>query len=105
MFCLKKRGSSKYKLNLRKFVIFIAVLLISFYVIYTLVSQQIKLKQRQDITTQYKEKINDAKLENEQLNKELENSKSDEYLEKMAREKLGLVKANDRVFVDVTKEK
>ena len=52
----------------------------------------------------YEEKIADAKLEQEQLKKELEKAKTDEYLEKMAREKLGLVKANERVFVDVTRD-
>ena len=44
----------------------------------------------------YPEKINC-------LLKELEKVNSDEYLEKLAREKLGLIKPNDRVFVDVTK--
>lgn len=84
-------------------VFFMFIFLLA-YVTYTFIHQKISLSQREDVAASYEKEINQAKLEQEQLKKELENSKSDEYLEKMAREKLGLVKANERVFVDVTKE-
>ena len=44
-------------------------------------------------------------MQNLRSKKELSKVKTNEYLEKMAREKLGLVKPNERVFVDVTKDK
>jgi len=95
---------SKKRINIKKLSIFLIVLFLLSYISYTFVSQHIKLAQREKIATDYEEKILDEKLEGEQLKKELENSKSDEYREKMAREKLGLVKPNERVFIDVTKE-
>ncbi|MBO5364889.1 MAG: septum formation initiator family protein, partial [Clostridia bacterium] len=41
-----------------------------------------------------------AEQQTEKLEKELENLNDPEYLEKIAREKLGLVRPNERVFVD-----
>ena len=95
---------SKKKINLKKMGIFLFVLFLLSYISYTFLNQHIKLSQRKKIATDYEEKILNEKLKGEQLKKELENSKSDEYREKMAREKLGLVKPNERVFIDVTKE-
>ncbi|MGI6668326.1 MAG: septum formation initiator family protein [Acetivibrionales bacterium] len=40
---------------------------------------------------------------NEELKREQEMIQSDEYKEKVAREKLGMVKKNERVFVDIGK--
>lgn len=100
----KKKAVSKKSINFKRLGIFASTLLLLVYVVYTFVSQQISLAQREEIASKYREEISNAKLEQEQLKKELENSKSDEYLEKMAREKLGLVKANERVFVDVTRD-
>ena len=43
----------------------------------------------------------DSSLVNKELNKQKEMINSDEYIEKVAREKLGMVKKGERVFVDV----
>ena len=49
-----------------------------------------------------------AKLTNQERQKEIEELKgkvnTDEYIEKMASEKLGLIKSNAKVFVDVSGE-
>ena len=100
----EKKKLSKIKINSKKLGIFLLFLLLLVYTTYTFVSQHIKLSQREKIATEVLEEINNANLEQEQLEKELENANSPEYLEKMAREKLGLVKPNERVFVDVTRD-
>ena len=38
----------------------------------------------------------------EELNADLENAGTDEYIEKIAREKLGMIKANEIVFIDIS---
>jgi len=38
----------------------------------------------------------------EELNLALENAGTDEYIEKIAREKLGMIKANEIVFIDIS---
>lgn len=99
-----KKPTSKRRINYKKLCISILFIALLAYVSYTFVHQQISLSQREEMASNYEKEIENAKLEQEQLKKELENSKDDEYLEKMAREKLGLVKANERVFVDVTRD-
>ncbi|HAL63405.1 MAG TPA: cell division protein FtsH [Clostridiales bacterium] len=49
--------------------------------------------------------IEDIDRENhriEELNRDLENAGTDEYIEKIAREKLGMIKANEIVFIDIS---
>ena len=44
--------------------------------------------------------ISDANRETDRLKEELESVNDPEYLERMAREKLGLVSPNERVYID-----
>lgn len=48
-------------------------------------------------------KVSEEEKLNTELKKEKENMNSDEYIEKVAREKLGMVKEGERVFVDTGK--
>ncbi len=79
------------------------VLFVCIYIIFTFAKQQIYLSKCDDISKSYEEKIAEVKLEQQRLEDELDKSDTDEYLERMAREKLGLIKSNERIFVDVTK--
>lgn len=92
------------KLNKKKFSKFICLLFVAVYVIGTFIHQRTVLADRYAALADCKSRIEDAELEKEALEKQLERVNTDEYLERLAREKLGLVKPNDRVFVDVSKE-
>lgn len=94
----KKKGSPK-KLFKTAGLLFACV-----YVAYILITQQIALSKTKSISADYKDKIQEAQLEQKQLQDELDKTGTDEYLERMAREKLGLVKANERVYIDMTKK-
>lgn len=80
------------------------LLVVCIYVACIFIKQQIKLSQCADISGEYEQKIVEAKLEQQKLQDELSKAGSDEYIERTAREKLGLVKANERVFIDITQE-
>ena len=82
----------------------LGVAAVCFYVAYTLINQQITLSKTNSIAEEYKAKISEAQTENQKLEDELSQADTDEYLERVAREKLGLVKANERVFIDITKQ-
>lgn len=79
-------------------VIFIAALAI--YLAWTLIDQQRVIYSMNNEKKVLEAKIEDEKKQNEQLKKEKEMVNTDEYLEKMAREKLGMVKQNERIFID-----
>ncbi len=74
------------------------------YVAYTLIDQQITLSKLGNIKEEYNAKIAEERMTNQRLEDELAQADTDEYLERVAREKLGLVKANERVFIDITKQ-
>lgn len=71
------------------------------YLLYVIVSQQtnldIKFSELKDIQAKIEEESN--------LNRELKNEEellnTDEYIEKTAREKLGMIKPGERIFIDI----
>lgn len=102
---------SEKKYNTKKRTFSVKILLksglvffVCIYVIYVFVNQQISLSKCDDIEEEYKEKIVEAQIETQRLEDELEQTGTDEYIQRMAREKLDYVKPNERVFVDISQE-
>lgn len=90
-------------MNKRKkstFGIFI-LLAIFLYLSYVAVGQQKLLNAKNLEMSEIESKIKEETKTNEELKKEKEMINSDEYKEKIARDKLGMVKKNERVFVDI----
>ena len=87
----------KSKSNLLKKIIFIIVLI---YAITTIIKQQKILNGYSVQEKNLKIEISEAKERQEQLNNEKENVNSLEYIETLAREKLGMYLPNERVYVD-----
>lgn len=101
---MARRVSEKRKLKFsgKTLAKTVGALAICVYVVFTLVNQRITLSKYRQLKLEEQEKIAEARLEQQKLEDELEKADSDEYLEGIAREKLGLVKANERVFIDIT---
>ena len=87
----------KSKSSLLKKVIFIVILV---YAVITIIKQQKILNSYTVQEKNLKVEISEAKEHQEQLNNEKENVNSLEYIEKLAREKLGMYLPNERVYVD-----
>ncbi len=79
------------------------LLTIFLYLSYVAVGQQKLLNAKDFELSKIENKIKDEMKDNEELIKEKEIINSDEYKEKVAREKLGMVKRDERVFVDIGK--
>ncbi|MBP3502917.1 MAG: septum formation initiator family protein [Clostridia bacterium] len=88
----------KKKLKINRFII-IAVII---YFIYTIISQQHTLNSYEKEATVYKSQINQAKEETTELKDIKNNINSTEYIENIAREKLGMYLPNERVYIDIT---
>jgi cell division protein FtsB len=65
-----------------------------------LVKQQITIAKLNKQYKQYNEQMSKLKYVNSQLYEELDQTKRIDYIEKMAREKLGLVKPGEILFKD-----
>lgn len=85
--------------------IVLRVLFIGFvlYALYHLATQQVSMIQKQKTVKECESMISAAKAENARLNEELELVNTDEYKEQKARELLGYVKGDERIYIDVTK--
>ena len=87
--------------NIKKLYIKILVIIFGIYVISVLINQQSKLNGYKESQAYYQEKANEAKKYQEELKALKENINSPEYIEDLAREKLGMYYPNERVYIDV----
>jgi len=78
----------------------IFIIVFSVYAVITLISQQSEINKLKEAERQVKQRIESINKENDKLVEMINNASSAEYIEKMAREQLGLVKAGERVYID-----
>ncbi|WP_426348207.1 FtsB family cell division protein [Alloiococcus sp. CFN-8] len=68
---------------------------------YNVINQQIAMKRIEKEFSEKKEELQLLKIENERLTEEVEASETDpSYMERLAREKLGLVKPGEVTIID-----
>ncbi len=91
---------SKKKKSTSTFGVFV-LLAIFVYLSYVAVGQQKLLNAKSAEMNKIDNKIAEETKVNEELKKEKEMIDSDAYKEKVAREKLGMVKEGERVFMDI----
>jgi len=85
-----------------KLVIFLSIA-VALYFVYVLADQQVIINRYKQDFAQLEQKIEEEEQRNRQLKREKEMLDSDEYIEKVAREKLGMVKEGERLYVDINK--
>jgi cell division protein FtsB len=86
----------KKKLGFKRIIIVFA----SFYVGYILISTQITmLKLKKEIEVKYQD-LSKLQDKNQKLQDEVDMSKTDSYIEKLARERLGLIKPGETLVVE-----
>lgn len=81
----------------------ILILVFIGYFVYTLIMQQQTLNAYANQRAKCNEEREVAQEENKELQEMKENINSDEYIEQIAREKLGMYYPNERVYIDVEK--
>lgn len=89
----------KKKLKINRLII-IGVLI---YFVFVLVSQQRTMNAYQEEAKIYENQIVEAQEKTEELKDIKNNIDSTEYIEDVAREKLGMYLPNERVYIDITK--
>lgn len=103
-----KRTAAKggqIRFNIKRFLVSAAVFVFLIYFVCMSFGQQRVLNAKQREIDDLNVRIAAASAETDALNSELESVNEPEYLERMAREKLGLVQPNERVFIDVSSGK
>lgn len=92
---LKKKSKSKFG--------YVLLLLFSIYFAYIFAEQQNLIFNKNLEMKNIQTKVLEEKTTNEDLREQEEIISNEEYIEKIAREKLGMVKPGEKVFVDVNK--
>ena len=88
----------KRKVNWPKFLI---ILFFTIYAGWVLIKQEIEIKKYEKEKISYMEQINLAKQRHEECKNYSEYVNSDEYIEKIAREKLGMLLPEERVYIEI----
>ena len=78
----------------------VAIIFIVVYVCYILINQQVTMSRQKKELQKYNVELEKKKEEKKVLQDEVELSKTDKYIEKLAREILGLVKEGETPVLD-----
>lgn len=98
--------ASKKKKKIKKFNLI--HLILAFFIVYImiiLVDQRRLMRDLHTRKTELETEIHELEREIHELDTEIENSDSLEFVEKIAREELGMVKPRERIYVDRNKLK
>lgn len=72
------------------------------YAAFTLVSLQLQIAEKKEEQALLQVQIEEQELRNAEIRALLESENSDEYVARIAREKLGYASPGERVFVDIS---
>lgn len=86
---------------LKKVLINIGKIALAVYIVYVLVSQQPIIEAKRDQKAELEEQLAAAIELEIEIRTDMSMADSKYYIEQAAREKLGMVKPGDRVFIDI----
>lgn len=88
----------------KKFRLWTLVLIATIcYFLYTMYNQQIFLDERKNQTDELNKNIRNEEIKNQQLQQQKDLINTDEFAEKIARERLGYVKDGEKIYIDTNK--
>lgn len=97
----QKKAAPK-KVQKRSFILTLGLVLLVGYFVITIVSLQLQKKEAIAELEQKEAAYEQVEAENERLESILANEDKSDYMEQVAREKLGFVMPGEKVFYDVT---
>ncbi|MEA5050936.1 MAG: septum formation initiator family protein [Oscillospiraceae bacterium] len=95
----KRSERNPSKFTRRRKLLFGVVFLVCAYFVYSIVSVQVEIYKQKKQLAEIDAGIEQAQLQNDELSR-IANGDEKDYIERIAREKLGYAAADERVFVD-----
>lgn len=95
-------AKAKAKKQTKSFILTLGLILLIGYFVITFVGLQLERKEKKEILDQKTAEHQQIVAENERLEAVLANEDKSDYMEQIAREKLGYVMPGEKVFYDVT---
>lgn len=98
----KKSANAKKRKQKRSFILTLALCLLVGYFIITIIGLQLEIREREEVKEQLDIEYQQILADNEYLQSIVDNEDKGDYMEQIAREKLGFVMPNEKVFYDIT---
>ena len=94
----------KKKMNIYAFTIISFIIFLVSYTIMSLVNQSIQIREYKEKISSIRSQIKTVDEEINKLKEEKNNYQKDEYIEKIARERLKMAKPGELIYIDVNKK-
>ncbi len=98
----KNKKSRQRKPQKFSFILSISLLLIVGYFVISLINVHAQIKERKKEAQELDAKYEEQLAENKELSRIIEGGDKQEYIERIAREKLGYVMPGERVYYNIT---
>ena len=99
---MAKAAQKNRRTRKKSFILTLGLVLLIGYFVITFLSLQLSIKERSSVLEQKNVAYQQQIAENERLKSIVESEDKSEYIEQVAREKLGYVMPGEKVFYDVT---
>lgn len=86
-------------------VVVIIIIFIVVIAVFNFYQNMTKINQIETKISEIETQITEEKVKNEKLKNQIENSDNNQYIEEIAREKLGLVKPGEKLLIPLESEK
>lgn len=98
----KKMKAKRRKKQKHSFILSLALLLAAGYFVISFVSTQLEIRSKEKEAAAVRAQYEAQLAENERLQAVVDGGDEAEYIERVAREKLGYVMPNEKVYYDIT---
>ncbi|MGN0520824.1 MAG: septum formation initiator family protein [Candidatus Fimenecus sp.] len=99
---VRKMKAKKRKPQKHSFILTLALLLAAGYFVISFISAQLEIREKEKEAAQIQAQIVAQQAENERLQAVVDGGDEKEYIERVAREKLGYVMPDEKVYYDIT---
>ena len=90
----------KRKFKFHKLLIVVGIIMFQSYLILTIIMQQFSIQESEQELAAYQQELADEQEKAAQLDNQTQQQDDPDYMEQMAREKLGLYKSTEKIFID-----
>ena len=95
---VRPKASKKRKGSLLKWLVGAVCL----YILISFVQLQAEIKDKKTLVSEIEQKCEDQRSYNEQIQEILDQQDDEEYIERIAREKMGYAYPDERVYIDIS---
>ena len=98
----KSNARAPKRKQTKSFILTLGIILLVGYFVITIIGLQLSIKERQDVLEQKNSVYEEQIEQNDRLQAIVDSDDKSEYMEQIAREKLGFIMPGEKVFYDVT---